>query len=101
MKKAVTYIPIKNNEGEEFSESLIEELKNRIIEISGGLTEKGKVKGYWQNPAGEILEDINRQLDIGIQQEDLDRLRELLRDYKDILEQESMYLEYNGEIEFL
>ena len=101
MKKAVTYIPTKNNEGEEFSESLIEELKNRIIEISGGLTEKGKVKGYWQNNEREVLEDINRQFDIGIEPEDLNRLRELLRNYKDILEQESMYLEYNGEIEFL
>ena len=47
------------------------------------------------------MKDINRQLEIGCNINQLEEIKGVLLEIKDQLEQEALYLEYDGEIDFL
>ena len=47
------------------------------------------------------MKDINRQLEIGCNIHQLEEIKGVLLEIKDQLEQEALYIEYGGEIDFL
>ena len=66
------------------------------------MTDKGLVEGYWKSrETGEIMKDINRQLEIGCNINQLEEIKGVLLEIKNQLEQEALYIEYDGEIDFL
>ena len=101
MKKAIVYIPKNYNNGQKIDPNIIDNFIIQLVNIAGGLTDKGEVKGFYKNRQDEIIEDINKNIEIGCTTEQLEEIKQVLLELKDQLNQESIYLEYDNEITFL
>ena len=101
IKKAVFYIPKNYNDNSQVESSIIEGLKTLIVQQFGGLTIKGECEGFYKSDSGDIMQDINLIFEVGLNVDDINQLEEILKEYKNILNQEALYLEFNNEIKFL
>lgn len=101
MIKSTFYIPESFNDGNQIPTEIIEGLKSVVISTFGGLTIKGKAQGFWQNSDGEIMKDNNLIFEVAHNADDIKELEEILIEYKELLKQQKLYLEIDGEITFI
>ena len=102
MKEIIVYLPEHDNDGNDFQESIFQEFEERITNLVGGITEKGKNRGLWKSEKQDtIMEDINREYQIIAKPEDFEEIREILEEYKEILRQEALFTKFGDDFQFL
>ncbi len=97
---AVVVLPIHDNDGKSFPDSLLQEFRHDLHELCGGFT-YFSAQGEWQGEDGRTYHDSNIRFEIA--EPDFLELRFLLADWANRLGQECMYLEtrFLDSIEFI
>ena len=101
MKEIIVYLPESDNNGNDFQESIFQEFEERITSLTGGITEKGKNRGLWKSQNDEIMEDINREYQIIVKEKHFDKIRQILEEYKEIMQQEALFTKFGDDFQFL
>ena len=99
-------IPIKRDnrlsDGGVHSTTAWDWLEGELWERFRGRTRSpGLYDGVYADKTGSPIQDRSRQYIIAIREEDLDNLRKLLRDAKEVFCQECFYLSIRGQVEFV
>jgi hypothetical protein len=94
--KFVLLIPLKYNDGQAVPQEVFKRMRNEIYALFGGLTQAGTVKGAYRMRDGTKKEDESLEVWIGIREEEIPELKNLVARFGAELGQESMYLERTG-----
>jgi hypothetical protein len=97
---AVVVLPIHDNDGKSFPDSLLQEFRHDLHELSGGFT-YFSAHGEWRGEDGRTYHDSNIRFEIA--EPDFVELRLLLADWAKRLGQECVYLEtrFLDSVEFI
>lgn len=90
--RASFMIPLYDNDGRQFSEEVMEHVRKTILGTFGGYT-SDNVQGAWINEEGRIFYDESIRYTITMEKEKVAELKEILVYFKELLNQEAMYLE--------
>ena len=102
MKEIIVYLPESDNNGNDFEESIFQEFEERITALTGGITEKGKNRGLWKSEKQDtIMEDINREYQIITEAEKFEEIKQILEEYKEIMQQEALFTKFGDDFQFL
>tara|TARA_R110002095_G_scaffold203255_1_gene185085 strand:- start:108 stop:416 length:309 start_codon:yes stop_codon:yes gene_type:complete len=101
MKRFVTYLPLNDNDGNAFPQSVIDGIIEDLYTIFGGCTVGSVGTGYWKD--GETLYvDKNISVTVAIDENSIELAKTKVIEYGNLLGQEAMYFELiDSNIEFL
>jgi len=92
MKKTTFTIPTTDNHGKKFPAATMDGIQQEILKRFGGFTVK-EVTGGWVDEQGKSYIEHNLEYTIVMDDEALERLARWLKEIKDLLSQEAMWLE--------
>jgi hypothetical protein len=53
-------VPLADNEGVPFPDSLFAAFEHRVVDLTGGITRRGDVEGIWRRPNGTMQRERSR-----------------------------------------
>ena len=102
LPKFVILIPLNYNDGREVSKEIILDFQEELFALGGAFTEAGTVKGAYRMKNGTKQIDHSLEIWIGIREEFVPDLKQLVGRLGAKLGQETMYFERTGsKIEFI
>jgi hypothetical protein len=102
LKKVTLLIPLTLNDGSAVPEEGIDSICDRLYELCGGITTGETVEGAYRMASGQKQVEKNLLIWVWAAPTELDRLRNLVRQFGRELGQESMYFEISdSEVEFI
>ena len=100
--KYVLLLPLCYNDGRKVPSRTLSGMTDKLFVLAGGFTIAGTVQGAYQMEDGTRQEDECLQVWIGVREEQVRDLKELVAKFGRTLGQEKMYLERTGgSIEFI
>ena len=101
MKRFMTYLPLADNDGNAFPQSVIDGIIEDLYTTFGGCTVGSNGTGYWKD--GETLYvDENVSVSVAIDENNVELAKSKVREYGKLLGQEAMYFELiHSDIEIL
>lgn len=95
-------VPVNYNDGTQIPATVLSDVLGKIYEEFDGSSVVGTVDGTYRGKAGEKLEDTLLQVWVVVREDKLDELRDMVRRFAVLLQQESMYFEViDSRIEFI
>jgi hypothetical protein len=102
LPKFVILVPLNYNDGREVPNEIILDFYEEVFSLGGGITEAGTVKGAYRMKDGTKQIDHSLEIWIGIPEEFVADLKQLVGRLGAKLGQETMYFERTGsKIEFI
>ena len=96
LPKFILLIPLKYNDGRKVPKKVIVDFKEKLFVLGGGFTEAGTVEGAYRMEDGKKQIDHSLQIWIGLKEEFIPELEQVVGELGSELGQESMYLEHPG-----
>lgn len=63
-------VPVADNSGQPFLDSLFADLEELLVSVAGGFTRRSDVTGAWRAPNGEIYRDTSRDYTVTVPTDD-------------------------------
>jgi hypothetical protein len=102
-QKYILLVPLTYNDGSEVPKEIRDRIYDDIFELAGGHYTAGIGQGAYRMRSGEKQIDQCAEVWIWVDQEDVAELKRMVARFADLLDQESMYLEFAGSasVEFI
>ena len=94
--KYVLLLPLNYNDGRVVPQKVLEGMLDEIFVLAGGYSIAGTVKGAYRMNDGTKQEDDSLQIWIGVWEQEVPELKNMVAKFGKTLGQETMYLERTG-----
>ncbi len=95
MIKTVFLVPVRDNCGNEFPASLVEELEQQLLQF-GGFSQRNDVSGAWEFQ-GTVYRDTSKEFTVSLQSwTQLEKWLNVVQWAKEKFRQEAIYIEVAG-----
>ncbi len=102
-QKYILLVPLNYNDGSEVPQEVRDRIYDEILDLAGGYYTAGIGQGAYRMKSGTKQVDRCAEMWILVDEQNVAELKQMVARFADLLDQESMYLEFAGSttVEFI